>query len=88
MNKLPVLFLSHGSPMMALASPENDPYVAVLQDLGKNLPKPRAILAISAHWYVRGDFVDVSAYPQTIYDFGGFPDALYQMRYPAPGFPE
>ncbi len=50
---LPILFLSHGSPMMALATPETDEYVAVLHELGKTLPKPKAILAVSAHWYTK-----------------------------------
>lgn len=88
MSKAPALFLSHGSPMMALRTAHDDPYVRVLADLGKRLPKPRAIALVSAHWYGRGKFVSTSQSPETIYDFQGFPRELQMIRYDAPGFPE
>lgn len=88
MEKFPAIFLSHGSPMMALETEATDPYVKTLRELGKKLPKPKALVFVSAHWYVRGKFVDVADMPQTIYDFYGFPNALYGVKYPAPGYPE
>lgn len=88
MPRAPALFLSHGSPMMALRTVYDDPYVRILSDLGKRLPKPRAIALVSAHWYGRGKLVSVSAFPETIYDFQGFPRELQAIRYDAPGFPD
>ena len=81
---MPVLFVGHGSPMNAIAE---NAWSRAFRELGAQLPQPRAILAISAHWYVPGTFLTGNAQPRTIHDFGGFPRALYEMQYPAPGDP-
>ena len=78
----PALFIGHGSPMQAI---EPSRYSAAWQQLGRSLPRPRAILAVSAHWYTQGTGVTVAAQPQTIHDFYGFPAPMYQLRYPARG---
>jgi 4,5-DOPA dioxygenase extradiol len=83
-KRLPALFVGHGSPTNAL---ESNPFTAAWQRLGQELPRPRAILAVSAHWYTRGSFVTVNARPPTIHDFGGFARELYEVQYPAPGDP-
>ena len=79
---MPALFLGHGSPMNAI---ENNCYTAGFQQIAKGLPIPKAILCISAHWETRGTYVTAMDRPETIHDFGGFPEPLYQFRYPAPG---
>jgi len=79
---LPTLFVAHGAPLLAI---ENNEYTQFLHVLGKNLPKPKAIVLFSAHWESPTQKVsDVDQF-ETIYDFGGFPEALYQMKYPAKG---
>ncbi|MGJ7918734.1 dioxygenase [Massilia sp. LXY-6] len=86
MAPLPTLFVSHGSPMLAL---QDSPARRFLQELGRSLPRPQAIVVVSAHWEsANGPAVSLAPQPETIHDFGGFPRALFEMRYPAPGAPE
>ncbi len=86
MTRLPTLFISHGSPMLALV---DSPARRFLQQLGQSLPRPRAIVVVSAHWEaVGGPAVSLAPQPETIHDFGGFPRALFEIQYPAPGAPD
>jgi len=83
-NPMPAIFLGHGNPMNALS---RNAYTKGWAAIGKAIPRPRAVLAVSAHWYVPGTAVTAMASPPTIHDFGGFPEKLYQVSYPAPGDP-
>ncbi|MEZ5668035.1 MAG: class III extradiol ring-cleavage dioxygenase [Alphaproteobacteria bacterium] len=82
MPRPPVLFVSHGSPMLAV---EDSPASRYLRGLAATVPRPRTILVLSAHWGSQRPLVGTAAAFETIHDFGGFPDALYRMRYPARG---
>jgi 4,5-DOPA dioxygenase extradiol len=84
-ERMPAVFLGHGSPTNAL---DDNTWTRAWALLGESLPRPRAVLAVSAHWYTRGTAVTASARPLTIHDFGGFPRAMYEVVYPAPGAPD
>lgn len=80
--RMPVLFVGHGSPMNAIESNE---FSQAWQQLGKDLPLPKAIICVSAHWLTNGTYITAMDKPKTIHDFGGFPKALFDAQYPAPG---
>ncbi len=83
-EKMPVLFIGHGSPMNAL---EDNEFTQKWRNLATEIPKPTAILVVSAHWLTEGTHITAVAKPETIHDFGGFPKALFDVQYPAPGDP-
>lgn len=85
MTRLPTLFVSHGAPTFALEPGQAGPQLA---RLGRALQRPRAVLVVSPHWMTRDVAVSTTPRPQTVHDFGGFPQALYALQYPAPGHPE
>jgi len=83
-TRMPALFLGHGNPMITL---DDNAYTRAWAALGESVPRTRAVLCISAHWYVPATLVTGNEQPETIHDFGGFPEPLYAVQYPAPGDP-
>jgi len=82
---MPVLFVGHGSPMNGI---EDNEFSQRWTAIAKEIPTPKAVLVISAHWFTKGTRITAMDFPRTIHDFGGFPEALFQVQYPAPGHVE
>ena len=82
---MPVLFIGHGSPMNGI---EDNEFSNRWKSMAKEIPTPKAVIVISAHWFTKGTSITAMDFPKTIHDFGGFSEALFQIQYPAPGDPQ
>ncbi|MDD2899182.1 MAG: 4,5-DOPA dioxygenase extradiol [Desulfuromonadaceae bacterium] len=82
---MPAIFIGHGNPMITLSK---NAYTEAWAKIGGTLPHPKAVVVVSAHWYITGSAVTADDSPRTIHDFGGFPQVLHDVQYPAPGYPE